>query len=89
MELVHLYPTTTAATRCLGPNVERSRIRRQGGRDGQQNSMPTNVSSTDQLGGSRPKALRWRPDRGGCSLHDAEKPEFCQKHLHAAQSRAR
>lgn len=39
------------------------------------------VASTDQLG--RPAEKRCVGGRivGGCSLHDAEKPELCQKHL--------
>ncbi len=46
-----------------------------------ESSMPTNVGSNDQLGGSRPKRYVGGRIVGGCSLHDAEKPEFCQKHL--------
>lgn len=45
-------------------------------------STPGLVGSSDQLGGSRPKRCIGGRIVGGCSLHDAEKPELCQKHLH-------
>lgn len=46
-----------------------------------ESDLPTNVGSNDQLGVSRPKRYVGGRVVGGCSLHDAEKPELCQKHL--------
>lgn len=45
-------------------------------------ATPGALGSNDGLGGSHPKRYECGRIKGGCSLHDAEKTELCQKHLH-------
>lgn len=47
-----------------------------------ESDLPTNVGSNDQLGVSRPKRYVGGRVVGGCSLHDAEKPELSTKGDH-------
>ena len=47
------------------------------------NDHAAGASPVDQpVGQPCPKRYEGGRIKGGCSLHDAEKPELCQKHLH-------